>query len=391
VRELLVLVGHDLRQHLRDRSVLLFALVIPLSLSAVFTLAFGGVTDLQVRPVTVAVAVPPDDPVAEAVPTTLEGLADQGVPVSVRSVPADQAAALLADGAVAVAVVVPDGFGAAVGGGTGARVEVTSGDDAGLAGVVVTGVVESTVRRLDGDARAVAAAARLGLDPAGVEAVAGQVGGAAPQPGWSTRDLPAQQLSPSAGIVAGQAGMFLFFTVGFAVLTLLTEREWGTLARLRTMPLRPWLVPAAKAVVGVLLGVASTTVLLVSGQLLFAGVDFGSWPVVMVLVVATVIAATSVMALILKLARTAEQASLALSVIAITLGVTGGTFFQVPSGGVLGQLLMLNPVAALTRGLGLTAGGGGVADLTPVLLTLGGFTAAALLLARFTPGRADAL
>ncbi|WP_158068604.1 hypothetical protein [Ornithinimicrobium sp. CNJ-824] len=54
-------------------------------------------------------------------------------------------------------------------------------------------------------------------------------------------------------------------------------------------------------------------------------------------------------------------------------------------------MLALNPVAALGRGLSITAGGGGVADLGPVLLTLVGFIAALLLLARVVPGRKDPL
>ncbi|MFB9731688.1 hypothetical protein, partial [Ornithinimicrobium kibberense] len=61
MRALLVLVAHDLRQHLRDRSMVLFAIVIPLALSAVFSLAFSGVDDPQLEPVTAAVSVPEGD------------------------------------------------------------------------------------------------------------------------------------------------------------------------------------------------------------------------------------------------------------------------------------------------------------------------------------------
>ena len=185
--------------------------------------------------------------------------------------------------------------------------------------------------------------------------------------------------------------MFLFFTVGFVVLTLLTEREWGTLARLRTMPIPRWLLPLAKAFVALLLGVTSTMVILVAGSLFLNGVHFGSWAVVLPLVVAVVAAATSVMFIILKVARTSEQASLAMSIIAITLGIGGGTFFRLPSEGRVADLVQINPVAALGRGLGITAGGGGLVDLAPVLLTLLAFTAAVLLIARVLPGRKDPL
>lgn len=409
MRALLVLVAHDLRQHLRDRSMVLFAVVIPLALSAVFSLAFSGVDDPQLEPVTAAVSVPEGDEAAAAVPQTLAGLAEAGIDVTVLEVPADEVTAAVTSGEAQVGITLPQGYAAALADGTGATVEVEVGEDAGLAGQVVVGVVSSTVEAMGRDATAVAAGAELGLDGQQLEALAAQLSGGgsapdgaaaggdgtatAPEGGaaWTVRGVAGGQLSLSAGIVAGQAGMFLFFTVGFAVLTMLTEREWGTLARVRSAPIRPWLVPLAKAVVAVLLGTASTTVLLVAGSLFLENVAFGSWPVVLVLVVAVVAAATSVMALILKLAGTAEQASLMLSVVAISLGVVGGTFFRVPDEGLLGQVLALNPVAALGRGLSITAGGGGVADLGPVLLTLVGFIAALLLLARVVPGRKDPL
>ncbi len=48
----------DLRQRIRDRSVLIFALVVPLALMFVFNLTFGGATDLDLEPVTVGVSAP---------------------------------------------------------------------------------------------------------------------------------------------------------------------------------------------------------------------------------------------------------------------------------------------------------------------------------------------
>lgn len=391
MRALLVLVVHDLRQHLRDRSVILFAVVIPLALSAVFSMAFAGVNDPQLDPVTVAVAVPEGDEAAAAVPQVLAGLSEAGVDVTLLDVGADAVSSTVTSGEAQVGITVPQGYGEALAAGTGPRVQVEVGEDAGLSGEVVVGVVRSTLARADRDAAAVAAGAALGLDEAQLQALVGELSAPTAPATWSVRGVTGGQLSLSAGIVAGQAGMFLFFTVGFAVLTLLTEREWGTLARVRSTPIAPWLVPLAKGVVAVLLGTASTMVLLVAGSIFLDGVEFGSWPAVMVLVVATVVAATSVMALIIKLAATAEQASLMLSIVAISLGVVGGTFFRVPDEGLVGQVLAVNPVAALGRGLSITAGGGGLPELGSVLATLGGFVVVVLLLARVVPGRKDPL
>lgn len=195
-----------------------------------------------------------------------------------------------------------------------------------------------------------------------------------------------QQLPPAGTLVAGQAGLFLLFTVGFGVLALLAEREEGTLARLRSMPMRPALIVAAKVLSAFVLGVGATTVLLVAGALLF-GVDFGSPAAVAVLVLSAVAAATSLTFLVAKVARTAEQAQLAQSILAMVLGVAGGAFFPLTARGIRGQLLDLTPVAAFQRGLGITSGGGGVTDLaTPVAILLG-FGAVMVLVSLVVPDR----
>lgn len=393
-RTLLTLVAHDLRQHLRDRSMLLFALVIPFSLAFVFSLAFAGLEDFELDPVTVAVAAPDGDESAAVVVGTLEALPEQGLPVTVLPVSAGEVAGLVDSGEVGVGAVLPEGFGEAMAGGDapGADVVVRVGSDAGLSGDVTADIIRSTVQRMDADAAAIAAAADGdALSEQELGALAQELGQAEPEVAWTSSQVNGASLSLTSGIVAGQAGMFLFFTVGFAVLTLLTEREWGTLDRLRSMPMPRWLVLVAKAVVGVLLGVASTSMILLAGTVLLDGVHFGSWWAVLTLVVAVVAAATSVMFIILKVVRTSEQASLAIAVVAISLGVAGGTFFPLPVEGWLGQVVQVNPVAALGRGLGITAGGGDVVDLAPVLLTLLAFTAVVLLIARILPGRKDAL
>lgn len=390
MRTLLILVARDLRQHVSDRSVLLFGLVIPFALSYVFNLAFSGLTDVELEEVSVAVSVPADDPAAAAVVGTLEALPDNGLPVTLRSVAPSEVAALVDAGDVNLGVIVPDGFGQDLAAGGGPRVQLLEGEDGGLSTTAVAGIVTSTVQRLDSDAATLATVSGS-LDEQQVQALAADLAAAQPQVGWGSRVVAGEQLGLAGGIVAGQAGMFLFFTVGFAVLALFTEKEWGTLPRLQSMPIPSWQIPLAKALVGLLLGTASTSVLLASGALLFEGVDFGAWPVVLLLVVATVAAATSVLALVVRIARTAEQAGLLMSVIAISLGVTGGTFFQVPNDGVVGMLLQVNPVAALIRGLGITSGGGGVVELAPVLGILLAFTLVILVVARLVPGRKDAL
>src|SRR5690606_38656727 len=156
---------------------------------------------------------------------------------------------------------------------------------------VTTQVVAAVTRHVLDGIRAAgvagAAADDLGIDPTGTGAVAAADFDTRPGRAADT------QLDVGGALVAGQAGLFLLFTVGFAVLSVNTEREQGTLQRLYAAPMPRWLVIAAKAVTAAVLGCLSTGVLLVTGSLLF-DLDFGSIPVVATLVVAVVLAATSV-------------------------------------------------------------------------------------------------
>lgn len=198
-----------------------------------------------------------------------------------------------------------------------------------------------------------------------------------------------EQLSWAGSLVAGQAGLFLLFTVGFGVLALLAEREQGTLARLQSMPMRRGSIVAAKVLSGYVLGVMATSVLLVTGSLLF-GVGFGDPFAVGALVAVAVAAATSLTFVVARLARSAEQANAGQSIIALSLGIAGGAFFPVDVDGPVGTLLELNPVAALQRGLGVTSGGGGLVDIATPVATMLGFAAASALLSRVLPDRGAA-
>ncbi len=247
-------------------------------------------------------------------------------------------------------------------------------------------VVQGFLDRAGATAVTTSAGAELGLAPAQLGEVAQHV-----STGESTVQLVEgqasnEQLDPKGSLVAGQAGLFLMFTVSFGVLGLLAEREFGTLARLRSMPMNPVLVVLSKMLSSFVLGVVATSLLLTTGGLLF-GVDFGSPLPIAALIVCAVIATTSLTFIVVRLAKTTEQATIIQTILAMVLGIAGGAFFPMSGGGVLGTILDLNPVAALIRGLGITSGGGGLADIgAPVLIMLG-FAVVAMLIARVLPDR----
>jgi ABC-2 type transport system permease protein len=286
-------------------------------------------------------------------------------------------------------VTVPDGFGAALQQGDPKDVVVVDGGG-GIENDIVIAVVTGTVDRYRAATVAATAGGASGLPVADLAAIGREVATAEPTISLTEGRASNEQLTTTGALVAGQAGLFLLFTVGFGVLGLVNEREQGTLARLRSMPMRPWLIVAAKALVSFVLGIVATTVLLTAGSLLF-DVDFGSPFAVALLILCAVTAGTSVTFVIARVARTAEQANVAQSIVALVLGIAGGAFFPLTAGGFLGTLLDANPVGAFIRGLGITSGGGGAGDLGVPVLTMLVFAVVMVGVSRVVPDRGDAL
>jgi len=384
MRQLLTMTGNDLRQRLRDKSVLIFGIVVPVALMLVLNLVFGDTGDVELGPVTVAASAPADDVSAQVVLDTITRI--EGLDVTVDEVPADEVRARAESGEAQLGLLLPDGFGEDIDQGRGARIEIIEGDGAGMETDVLVAVVRGVGEQLTAGTVAAQAAAAAGVPPEDLGTIAQEVGETPPTVTTVEGTTATEQLGASAALVAGQAGLFLLFTVGFGVLAIINEREQGTFARLRSMPIPPGLIVASKALAGYVLGVVATLVLLLAGTLLF-DVDFGSPPLVLLLVLCVVAAATSLTFVVVRVARSAEQAGVAQSIIAVVLGLAGGAFFPVTATGALSVALDLNPVSAFTRGLGISAGGGGLSDVAGPLLAMLGFAVVAAAVSRLVPDR----
>lgn len=386
MRQLLTLTATDLLQRVRDRSVIIFAIVVPLALMFVFNLVFGSTNDLELDPVTVAISAPAGDDLAQVVTQVVRDLdGADGFDVTVHEVDAAAGRKEVKDGDAAVALLVPAGFGEAARSGQPVTVAAIRGDEAGIEADIVLSVVDGLMDQFASGAVTAQAALAQGVPHQDIAALVQQATSGGPAYALEQGQASDEQLDAGPALVAGQAGFFLLFTVSFGVTSLLLERETGTLSRLRSMPMPPWRIVAAKALVSFVLGVVATAVLLTAGGFLFDA-DFGSLPAVAALVLCASLAGTSVMFLVVRVARTSEQAGIATSIVAIVLGIGGGAFFPVAAGSA-SAILDLNPVAALLRGLGTTSGGGGLADIgTPVAIMLG-FAAVMLLASRLVPDR----
>jgi ABC-2 type transport system permease protein len=387
MRALLVLTGSDLVQRVRDRSVIIFALVVPFALMSVFNLVFDDTDDLELAPVAVAISAPAGDELAQVLTGVVRDLdgTDELV-VTVTEVDEATGRERVDDGDAAIALLVPDGFGQAVQLGRPVTVEAVRGDEAGIEADIVLSVVDGVLGRLASGAVTARAALAEGVSPTDLGALVERASTGGPAYELVSGEASDEQLDAAAALVAGQAGLFLLFTVSFGVTGLLIERETGTLARLRSMPIPGWVIVASKALVSFVLGVVATGVLLGLGSLLF-GARFGSVPAVAALVLCASAAGTSLMFLVVRIARTSEQAGIVTSIAALVLGIGGGAFFPVSATGPVAGLLDLNPVAALMRGLGITSGGGGLADIGVPVGIMVGFAAVMLAVSRLVPER----
>ena len=382
ISQLWTITRYDLRQGLRDKSVILFGLIVPLALMFVLDLTVGSINSTEIGPVTVAVASPADDELASF---TIGTLSELDVPeVTIIPVTADAVDATVESGDATLGLSFPEGFTAALLGGDGPEVRVSQGISAGVESEIVVAVLDGVLARYAAGAEARTAGSTLRL--ADAEALLREVAAAPPSITLTAGQASNEQLSLTGTLVAGQTGLFMLYTVGIGVLSLIEERGRGTLARLRSMPMRPGVIVAAKALGSIIIGIVATAVLLLAGGRLF-GVSFGAVVPVAVLVVSAVVAATAIMFVVIRLARTTEQAGVAQSILAFALGIAGGACFPLNASGVLGTLLDVNPVGAFIRGLGITAGGGGLGDIGVPISILVGFTVVSVVLTRLLPDR----
>ena len=386
MRQLLTLTVTDLVQRVRDTSVVVFALVVPLALMFVFNLVFGAADEPEFDAVTVAVAAPEGDEMAAALTEAVRSLDGEAFGVTVDEVDESTARARVEDGDAAVALLLPDGFGEAARTGAPVTVAAVRGDEAGIERDIVLSVVEGVLDRFAAGAVTAQAGLAEGVPPEQLDRLAEQAAAGGPAYELVAGEAASEQLDAGASLVAGQAGLFLLFTVSFGVTGLLIERETGTLARLRSMPMPSWYIVTSKALVSLVLGVVATSVLLTAGSVLFDA-DFGSPVAVAVLIVCATTAGTSVMFLVARVAKTSEQAGIATSIVALVLGIGGGAFMPVSASGALATVLDLNPVAALLRGLGITSAGGGITDLGLPITIMLGFAVVMVGLSRLVPDR----
>jgi ABC-2 type transport system permease protein len=372
VRAALLIAGKDLRARIRDRSALLIGIVVPLALAFIFNAILGGISGNS-KAISLGVVVADHGAVGQSfVRHVLGPLRHSGL-ISVHTEPSTaKARALVAKGTLNAVITVPAGFTQAVEADRPASLRVIQNAAAPLTAGIARSIAAAYVSDLNRVRLSVAAVAATapGITRAGIARLASRAAAAAPP--LAVRDISAstKELDSKSFFAAGMAVFFLFFTVQFGVTSLLEERNDGTLARLLAAPIPRSSILGGKLLTSFVLGTVSMLVLVIATSLLFSA-SWGNPVGVVVLIAAATLAAMGIMALIATFAKNAEQAGNWQAVVAVILGLLGGTFFPVSQApGILSRLTFVAPQAWFLRGLGDLRSGSLSVILTPVLALL---------------------
>jgi ABC-2 type transport system permease protein len=386
MRAALVIALKDLRQRIRDRTAIVVAVVAPFGLAAIFSMLLGGVSgpELDLR---YAVADLDGSELSAALREgPLAGVEEAGIAEVTDLADADAARSTVDAGDADAAVIVPAGFAAAVSAGDGAAIQIVGATDAGFATGILESLVTSYLAELDGIRLSVATALETGaVEPADVPALVERASATEPPIGLTDVEVESRRMTQTTYFAASMAIFFLFFTAQFGVLSLLAERREGTLPRLVAAPIRPWSIVLGKALGSFALGLGAMGVLAVASTLLI-GADWGNPVGAALLIVAAVVAAMGITALIATLARTEEQAGGWNGIVAVTLAILGGSFFDLTQGPeILRQVSRITPHAWFLEGIAtLNAASASLVDIAlPLAALLGiGLVTGAIGMAR---------
>ena len=367
----LVIAAKDLRQKLRDRSVLLMAVAAPLGLAFLFSTMIPNQDTFHV---TYAVVDLDGGQIARGlIEGPLAGLAAADVATIVPKATEAEARATVEAKDVEAAIVIPSGFTADIQAGRPAQLLVVGGAStlpAEVARSVLAGF-GSRVTAVQVAVGTVLAASRASPDPALAGEIAAAAAAATAPITVSTGETADRVATSKTYYGASMAVLFVFFAAQFGVLGLLAERRNGTLARMLAAPIAPATILLGKVIVSLVVASISMSVIVVATTVLL-GADWGDPLAVAALIVATALAATGIATLVVGFARNEEQAGSLIAVVAMTLAVFGGSFFrisQAPEG--MAALSLVTPHAWFLRGVNDLAGGGGVEVVVPSLAVLG--------------------
>jgi ABC-2 type transport system permease protein len=360
----------ELRRWVRQPQAVAAALVAPVAVASLVSLALGGEPTIDG---TVAVVDLDRGPAATAFVEDALGEPRVTEVLAVREVDdRAEAARLVEDGSVAAAVVLPAGMTEGIAAGT-ARPEVVRPDEPSIGADVAELVAEVFATRARATGAALAATGRPLPAAPGLEV-------APVAPGGRALDA-ATHFGPAIGL------FFVMLALGFAVDGHVADRRRGLVDRVAATPASPAAVAAGRALAALAIGCLSLAVTAVTMQLAF-GRGWGPTTSVAALAVAVAVAFAGLAATVAAVVRTPGQAQGLTVALAFGMALASGSF--TPPGTSTGRppLAELLPTTMALDGFALTtteaAGLGALAPMLGGLVAVGvaGFLATAALATR---------
>lgn len=402
----------DLRRAFRSRFLLVFMFVVPILVTALFALMFGGAGEDEEAfslPQTTVQVVNLDEGTLPEMPGStagLEGVDLAGVDsmgsllirllqseglaelMALTEAPDERAAREAVDaGESDVALIIPPTFTDAL-----TQPEMVAGLELyrdptltvgpAVVETLVGQIIEQLAARKLGAETAISQLASAGIvtDQALVE----EVVAAFSESGTGENPQRLLQVESPAGIEAEEVGVlaqilglimggmlvfYAFFTGAVSMQTLLTETEEGTLPRLFTTPTRPALVLGGRVLATVLILMVQVIVLLIFGRLVFA-IGWGAAFPLLLAALGIIVVSTATGLFIVSLLRTTRQAGIVFGgVLTLTTMLGLLPVFTAGSGGneTVEAAALLVPQGWAMRGLQLSMEGSDVAGMFSVL------------------------
>ncbi|MGB8858280.1 MAG: ABC transporter permease [Ilumatobacteraceae bacterium] len=373
MRATLLVARVELRRRVRNRSALVTAFVGPLVLASVFGVLFSGTGSFTLR---IGIV---DDDKSTVTEQFVSGLLNQPAggdsPVEfVRVESAADAATGVDDDDLDTAIVLPEGFGAAVTAGRSAAIDVLRDPSKEVSGGVAASVARQYTVAVSSRRLAIATVMAMGA-PSPTDAQLASMTDTV-MTAVVTEPPGGHTVKAATFFGASMSILFLFFTVAFAARGLIAERVSGVMPRILATPTSATSVVIGKVLAVSVLGLAGFVTVWAATTWLF-GSAWGDPTAVLVTMLATVLAVAGVATFVSGLARTEEQADGSTSAVAFALALLGGNFLgpgQAPE--ALQRTASFTPNGqALDAFIRVAADGVGVGEIGRQLLLLFGFAA----------------
>ncbi|MDJ0665012.1 MAG: ABC transporter permease [Acidimicrobiia bacterium] len=382
MRASFIIAAKDLSQRIRDKSAILLGFVAPLGLALIFAAIIPDTSSFSFQAQVAVIDNDGGEISATFIDEVLPAVQAEGLLEVEEYSSAAEATAAVEEGTLTAVYIFPQGFSDSLQSGGAATVEIVGNVDESISTQIAKAVLDSYLAEVDAVGVAVGTAMLSGgADVATITERTLESGAAVVLEDTAAENL---ELDATTFFSGGMAVFFLFFTVQFGVASLLEERHYGTLPRLLGAPINRWSVIGGKAVTSFVLGITSMVVLAIATTFLI-GAEWGNPLGVFILMVSGVMAALGIMAMVAVVAKTPEQAANYQAIVAVALGMLGGTFFPLSQGPrILAFFSKLTPHAWFLQGLGDLSGGRGLeAVIAPSLAMLAFFVVTIAIASRW--------